>query len=36
LALAEAIAAAHGGTLTLDQAADHRGLKVELRLPLAA
>jgi two-component system osmolarity sensor histidine kinase EnvZ len=35
LALAEAIAQAHGGTLTLDQAADHRGLKVELRLPLA-
>ena len=35
LALAEAIAQAHGGTLTLDQAADHAGLKVELRLPLA-
>ncbi|MEI8402054.1 MAG: ATP-binding protein [Alcaligenaceae bacterium] len=36
LALAEAIALAHGGTLTLDQANDHGGLKVELRLPLAA
>ena len=36
LALAEAIAGAHGGTLTLDQADDHGGLKVELRLPLAA
>ena len=35
LALAEAIAQAHGGTLTLDQATDHAGLKVELRLPLA-
>ena len=36
LALVEAIALAHGGTLTLDQADDHGGLKVELRLPLAA
>lgn len=36
LALAEAIAVAHGGTLTLDRATDHVGLKVELRLPLAA
>ena len=36
LALAEAIAVAHGGTLTLDRATDHIGLKVELRLPLAA
>jgi two-component system osmolarity sensor histidine kinase EnvZ len=35
LALAEAIAQAHGGTLTLDQADDHSGLKVELRLPMA-
>lgn len=35
LALAEAIAQAHGGTLTLDQADDHDGLKVELRLPMA-
>lgn len=35
LALAEAIAQAHSGTLTLDQAADHSGLKVELRLPIA-
>jgi two-component system osmolarity sensor histidine kinase EnvZ len=34
LALAEAIAQAHGGTLTLDQADQHGGLKVELRLPL--
>jgi two-component system osmolarity sensor histidine kinase EnvZ len=34
LALAEAIAQAHGGKLTLDQAAQHGGLKVELRLPL--
>ena len=34
LALAQAIAQSHGGTLTLDQAADHGGLKVELRLPL--
>ncbi len=33
LALVEAIALAHGGTLTLDQADDHGGLKVELRLP---
>ena len=36
LALAEAITVAHGGTLTLDRATDHVGLKVELRLPLAA
>jgi two-component system osmolarity sensor histidine kinase EnvZ len=36
LALAEAIAVAHGGSLTLDRATDHIGLKVELRLPLAA
>lgn len=35
LALVEAIAQAHGGTLTLDQAEDHGGLKVELRLPIA-
>lgn len=35
LALVEAIAQAHGGTLTLGQAAEHGGLKVELRLPLA-
>ncbi len=33
LALVEAIAIAHGGTLTLDQADDHGGLRVELRLP---
>lgn len=33
LALVEAITLAHGGTLTLDQAADHGGLRVELRLP---
>ena len=34
LALAEAIAQAHGGSLTLGQAAEHGGLMVELRLPL--
>jgi two-component system osmolarity sensor histidine kinase EnvZ len=35
LALADAIAQAHGGTLALDQATGHGGLKVECRLPLA-